>query len=422
MTDLKIRNLLGQEKRSYPKLDYDTDYTRSKKKRKLDPEIEHLYEEEFKSNPEVWGYFNPGSGELGKREIISRSSLYVPDKFKKYWKNKKDNEGEYIKLYGTYDIDGDDLPDNIAYDAAKHRVVGFNDKIVLPAGKSERPYRRDWSNIPAKERRALNQTYREWLQTQPSLVEEKWADTIPKEPTKFQSKILLGIFDGFIKNSALATYIKYAIIGRINTSIVYNIVNFDEIIDLAKEAAKSMSTEDRKKYIKEETEKTKILEKLFRQTKVYKEHMKKVYKTILPEIFSTNQIKETILKMAYDSLENNSKKLKTKLDDSIYTLLNEIENAVYIDIQTAQKAIIEWQEDKAINKYLKEKKIGRAAAYRADYSQRPQEELKEYEQQYRAPFEERVRNPAKKRVRDMTNAWRLEPSKMEEEIDLNTDE
>lgn len=419
MSDLKIRNLLGQEKTLYPKLDYDTDYTRSKKKRKLDPEIEELYEQEFKSNPEVWSYFNPGSGELGKREIISRSSLYVPDKFKKYWKNKKDNEGEYIKLYGTYDIDGDDLPDNIAYDAAKHRVVGFNDKIVLPAGKSERPYRRDWAKIPPEERRALNQTYREWLQTQTSRVTEKWADTVPKEPTKFQSKVLLSIFKGFIENSELATYIKYAIIGRINTAVLYNIVNFDELIEVAKNEAEQMEKEEGKKYIKEKIEEVKLLEKLFRQTKLYKDHMKKVYNDVLPVIFKTDKNKLEFIQRAYKSLEEKGHKNKEALNDNMYTLLNEQPNAIYMNDEEAKEAIKEWQEDRAINKYLKEQKISRAKAYRADYGQRPKQVLAEYEANVRAPFEYSVKHPATKRKRDLTNAWKL--NKMEEEVDLETD-
>ena len=355
-------------------LDYDYDYSRSRKKRTEEANFNEGTEQYFRQNQQAWNYFNPSSNELGKRDIITKGNLYHPDGFRDYWKNKKDFNGNYIQLHGGYDLDGDGLEDYIAYDGARDRVVGYNERVVRTAGKSERPYRRGWAGLTPEQRRD-ERSYKEWKEKQPQ--KEGFASTLPKEPTKKQTKALFSVFDTFIKNSTLPHYVRHAVIARINTSILKNVIDFSKSTE---EEINTTMNEFITKYPQASQQQiNNVFSQLkakqagialeFRQTKVFKKHLKKVYNiNTLREIMQVTG-QGDILKNAYYTIEKDDDdeiQDTTKLDELIKYGLN-YKELIYTDYAAAKKAIVEWEEEKAISKYMKVKSISKVDAFKQKY-------------------------------------------------------
>lgn len=123
-----------------------------------------------------FGYFNPASKLKGKREMLSNRNLLNEGNFAKFHQSGKKSAN---KLYKGLDIDGDEVHDLVAVDPSGF-VVGFNENYLIPEGKGETAYRRDYYDLSNEQREAL--TYQQFLDMQANI--DGWKDLSKRKESR----------------------------------------------------------------------------------------------------------------------------------------------------------------------------------------------------------------------------------------------
>ena len=304
------------------------DYGSAGKKRDVEAEFSNLSDAQF--GPNAWNYFDPSTGELGKRQIDSRTALFNKDKFKKYWGSKIDENKDYIELYHGADVDKDGIEDYIAYNKKQGRVVGFNDKVVIPKGKSKKIYKRDYMNLTDDQRKAT--PYKIWLEKQPE--QEGWAN--PLKPLPSDKTIIGGLYKflaNFMKYSSLPISIKSAVINRI-----YKVVKVSLIDKTAPPAIKVGGP----------------------KCALFKNQLKEALKEENLVIrFSNDEAVQTLIKVAYNSIYSTDEKTKISSAENLVTYFDSYLNYLNLKFKTQNDytaldaSIRELAYNKALTKYLK---------------------------------------------------------------------
>ena len=308
------------------------DYGSAHKKREEEPQFLNIADANFGS--EAWNYFDPSTGELGKRQIDSRTSLFNKDKFKKYWGGKVDENKDYIELYHGADVDKDGIEDYIAYNKKQGRVVGFNDKVVIPKGKSTKKYKRDYMNLTDDERKAT--PYKIWLEKQPEY--DGWAE--PLKPLPNDKTLISGLYKflaNFIKYSSLPMLIKSSVINKIYSAVKKGLIDAN-----APEAIKTGAP----------------------NCKLYKNHLKEALKEEnLKSKFPNDTDVQTLIKVAYNSIYSKDETAKNQSATNLITYFNYYLKQLNLKFNSPQAyqaldaSIRELAYGKAVTKFLKKHNI-----------------------------------------------------------------
>ena len=309
----------------------------------------NLYTGQF--GPEAWNYFNPGSGELQKRDIKTRNALYNADSFQDYWGKKFDTDGKPIELYYKHDFDKDGFEDKVAYNRKQNRVVGFNNQVITPEGKGKRAYQMLYMQND-KDFRKKN-PYVEWLDSQHPV--KGWVKPTKKYPEKGLKGMLYDIFKGFTSSTKIPSFVVVSMMNLI----------FKKLKDviMPKEFTES-KTEGEKKAAK-------VAWKLFKQTRRFNKILRDVI-TYLGD--ASNEQLVTLLHNAYNYLDKSD---ITTLDTSLTELMKDFEHKkMPKDEQDLKDEVEKHFKIKAINKLLKNNRITRADLY--DQSEKTKTTIQSY--------------------------------------------